>query len=267
MRGRRSIATEIARGGAWLGGALLVLFLGLPLVLVLVEGASGLRGALHDSELIASLAVTFASATIATLIAVLCGSAIAFALARRTLRAGSVIATVLDVPLLLPHPVAGIAILLLATHGTVIGESLSALGMRVVGTPTGIIAAMLFVSAPIYVSAAREAFSRVDVHYEIIARSLGDSSWSAFRRVTLPLARRGLLSAAIVTWARAISEFGAVVVLVYNPKVVSVLSYERLTDGGLAAALPVAAALVIVSILPLAALRALHGDRSTGVLP
>src|SRR5439155_5713398 len=152
-------------------------------------------------------------------------------------------AAVLDLPLVLPHPVAGIALLLVLGRGTPAGAALYAAGLRVVGSPAGIVAAMLFVAAPLYVSAAREAFNRVDPRYERVARTLGDEPWRAFRRVTLPMARRGLAAAAVVMWARAVSEFGAVVILAYHPRVASVLSYDRFTSYGLSEALPVAAAL------------------------
>jgi molybdate/tungstate transport system permease protein len=154
--------------------------------------------------------------------------------------------------------VAGIALLLALGRASPVGSHLVDLGLRVVGTPIGTVCAMLFVSAPLYVSAARESFARVDPSVELVARTLGVDAWGAFRRVTLPLARRGLLAGAVVTFARSVSEFGAVVVLAYNPKVVSVLSYERLTGFGLGEALPVAAALLLVSIGPLLALRALR---------
>lgn len=252
--------TAIVRYSAWVAGVALVLFLVLPIVGLVAAGASGLPRALQDVELISSLSVTFATATVATLIAIASGSPIAYALARGQFRGRSLLGSVLDLPLLIPHPVAGIAILLLVSRGTPIGDSLTHLGLRVIGTPAGIIAAMLFVSAPLYVSAAREAFARVDRRYEFMARTLGDSPSRAFQRVTLPMAARGLLSAATMTWARALSEFGAIVVLAYNPKVVSVLSYERLTTGGLRDALPVAAALVLISMVPLIVLRLLGRD-------
>ncbi len=93
-----------------------------------------------------------------------------------------------------------------------------------------------------------------------MARTLGDGAWRALRRVTLPLAGRGLGAAAVVMWARAVSEFGAIVVLTYNPRVASVESYDRFTSYGLDGALPVAAALVLLALVPLVALRALRGD-------
>jgi molybdate/tungstate transport system permease protein len=128
----------------------------------------------------------------------------------------------------------------------------------------GITLAMLFVSAPLYVSGAREAIARVDERYESVARTLGGSPWRAAWRVTRPLAGRGLLAAAVVMWARAVSEFGAIVILTYNPKVVSVLSYDRFTSYGLDAALPVAAVLVILALVPLLALRSLRAGSALG---
>ena len=147
-----------------------------------------------------------------------------------TFAGGRVLAAVLDLPLLIPHPVAGIALLLVlgresrrrrgAPRGRASASS---------GRPSGSWCAMLFVSAPLYISGAREAFARVDPRYEAVARTLGDRRGASFRRVTLPLARRGLVAASVVMWARAVSEFGAIVILTYNPKVVSVLSYDRFT--------------------------------------
>ena len=97
-----------------------------------------------------------------------------------------------------------------------------------------------------------------------VARTLGDTRWRTFRRVTLPLSSRGLVAAAVVMWARAVSEFGAIVVITYNPKTVSVLSYDRFTSFGLREALPVAAILTVLALVPLTVLRALRYDRRPG---
>src|SRR5687767_15841154 len=98
---------------------------------------------------------------------------------------------------------------------------------------------MLFVSAPLYISGAREAFARVDRRYEAVARTLGDPRWRVFRRVTLPLSGRGLAAAAVVMSARARSEFGALVLTTYNPQSASRLSYECFTSLALRSAVPV----------------------------
>lgn len=256
VRGRRLLATV----GAALLGSILLLFLAAPLLQLTVEGApAGIRGLLgDDGELRDALARTVVTATVATLLGVLTGTPLAWLLARRRFAGHALLAALVDLPLLLPHPVAGIALLLVLGRDTAAGGALLAAGLRLVGSPVGIVAAMLFVSVPLYVSGATEAFARVDARYEGVARTLGDSAWRAFRRVTLPLAARGLVASATVMWARAVSEFGAIVILAYNPKVASVLSYDRFTTYGLPGALPVAAVLVLLAVVPLAALRSLR---------
>ncbi|HXT14747.1 MAG TPA: ABC transporter permease [Gemmatimonadaceae bacterium] len=229
--------------------------------LVSSGGVRGLSALARDTELRQSLILTALTATTATILGILGGTPVAYLLARRSFTGRAVLAALMDLPLVIPHPVAGIALLLVLGRASPVGSALYAAGLRVAGSPTGIVCAMLFVSAPLYVSAAREAFARVDARYESVARTLGDDAWRAFRRVTLPLSARGLTAAAVVMWARAVSEFGAIVILTYNPKVVSVLSYDRFTSYGLSEALPVAAVLVLFALIPLAALRALrHGD-------
>jgi molybdate/tungstate transport system permease protein len=244
-----------------LAASLFLLFLVAPLAgLVGGGGVSGARLLFADAELRASLLLTIFAATLATVLGILGATPIAYLLARGRFRGRSLLSAILDLPLLIPHPVAGIALLLVLGRNTPLGSALWALGLQITGSVAGIVAAMLFVSAPLYVSAAREAFDRVDPRFEGVARTLGDTRWQALRRVTLPLAWRGLLAAGIVMWARAVSEFGAIVILVYHPRVASVLSYERFTAYGLKEALPVAAVLLLLALIPLAALRALRGD-------
>lgn len=257
----RRLRDGVASVCAALAASLFLLFLLAPLVaLIGAGGAPGVRLLFTDGELRAALVLTAGAATLATTAGVLGATPVAYALARGRFRGRALVAAIIDLPLLIPHPVAGIALLLVLSRGTPLGAVLSALGTQITGSVVGIVCAMLFVSAPLYVSAAREAFDRVDPRFEGVARTLGDSRWRALRRVTLPLAWRGILAAAIVMWARAVSEFGAVVILVYHPRVASVLSYERFTTHGLRAALPVAAILVLLALLPLVALRALRGD-------
>jgi molybdate/tungstate transport system permease protein len=247
---------------AALCASLLLLFLAAPILqLVGAAGGDGLQRLGADAELRSSLALTGLTATVATLLGVLGGTPLAWLLARREFAGRAVLSALLDLPLLIPHPVAGIALLLLLGRESAVGGAALEIGLRIVGAPLGIIAAMLFVSAPLFVSGAREAFAKVDARYEGVARTLGDPPWRAFRRVTLPLAARGLLASSVVMWARAVSEFGAIVILTYNPKVASVLSYDRFTSFGLSEALPVAAALALLALVPLTLLRALRTER------
>ena len=242
-----------------LAASLLLLFLAAPLAELVVSGGSqGLRALSTDAELRNALLLTAVTATTATLLGLLAGTPIAYLLARRAFPGRAALAALLDLPVLIPHPVAGIALLLALGRHTAVGSVLIAAGLRITGTPAGIVSAMLFVACPLYLSAARETFDRVDARFETVARTLGDPPWRVFRRITLPLASRGLVAAAVIMWARAVSEFGAVVILTYNPQVASVLSYDRFTTYGLPGALPVAAVLVLLALIPLAILHRLR---------
>jgi len=258
---RRSSAVSravIATAVAILASLFLLFLLGPVVGLVAAGGMRGIASLGSDAELRSSLVLTATTATIATLLGVLGGTPVAYLLARRMFAGRAVVSALMDLPLVIPHPVAGIALLLVLGRASPVGGALYDIGLRVASTPVGIVCAMLFVSAPLYVSAARETFARVDARYETVARTLGDDAWRAFRRVTLPLSARGLTAAAVVMWARAVSEFGAIVILTYNPKTASVLAYDRFTSYGLSETLPVAAVLVVFALIPLAALRALR---------
>jgi molybdate/tungstate transport system permease protein len=251
--GYLAAVTKVATVLVALAASVLLLFLAAPLAqLVVSGGAQGLGALGSDAELRDSLILTAAPATTAMLLGLLTGTPLAYLLARRAFPGRSALAALLDLPVLIPHPVAGIALLLALGRHTAIGSALLTLGLRITGTPAGIVSAMLFVSCPLYLSAARDTFERVEPRFETVARTLGDPPWRVFRRITLPLALRGLTAAAVIMWARAVSEFGAIVILTYNPKVASVLSYDRFTTYGLPGALPVAAVLVILAIVPLA---------------
>ena len=256
-----------AVAGSALGAFVLLALLVLPLAALLARGGvAGTHALANDPELRASLRLTVTAATAATLCTMLLGTPLAWVLARRRSLLTGVVTAVLELPLLVPHPVAGIALLLAFGRASVPGRGLAAVGLAIVGSPLGIGLAMLFVAGPLYLSAAREAIARVDPRYEQVARTLGDSPSRAAWRITRPLAARGLLAAAVVMWARAISEFGAIVILTYNPRVASVLSYDRFTASGLDGALPVAAVLVLLALVPLVALRLLRAGSAAGDL-
>ena len=255
MARSRSGARAATLGSAIGAATLLAIFI-LPLAaLVMRGGAAGLHALVDDHELRAALLLTTTIATATTIAAVLLGTPLAWLLARRRVPGGVLIAAVLDLPLLIPHPVAGIALLLAFGTRSATGHGLARLGLAVVSSPLGVALAMLFVSAPLYVAGARAVIEQVDERYEFVARTLGDPAWRAAWRVTRPMASRGLAGAAIMMWARAASEFGAIVILTYNPKVVSVLSYDRFITNGLDGVLPVAAVLVLLALVPLVTLR------------
>lgn len=248
----------------------LALLAALPLALLLGGPVVALAGPrlpaavaalLGDAALRAALGTTLAAATAATCLAAVGGTPLGWLLARGRFRGRVVVEALLDLPVVLPHPVAGLALLLVLGRASPAGAALAAAGLRVVGTPLGTVAAMCFVAAPLYVSAARAAFAQVDPAHELTARTLGAHPGRVFWRVSIPIAAPGLIAGAVTAWARALSEFGAIVVLAYHPRVASTLVYERFTGFGLDEALPAAAALVLVAVVPLVALRAVGRAR------
>jgi molybdate/tungstate transport system permease protein len=242
----RSVSSRVALAGA---GALLILFIVGPLLrLLLLASPESLADALRDADLRDSIALTVLTASVATLIAALLGVPLAYLLARRSFPGRRLVQGLVDLPVVIPHPVAGIALLLFLGRRSPVGGALAQLGLEFVSHVPGIVAAMLFVSAPILVSGAREAFRNVDPQLERVARTLGDTGWDAFRRVTLPMARRGILAGSILAWARSVSEFGSIVILTYNPKVASIYIFDRFTAYGLQAAVPAAVILLLVAL-------------------
>jgi molybdate/tungstate transport system permease protein len=254
----RLFSSRLALAGL---GACLVLFVVGPLLRLLVESSPrSLAEALYDPELRASIVLTVLTASAATLLAAFLGIPLAYLLARRPFPGRRIVQGLVDLPVVIPHPVAGIALLLFLGRRSPLGGTLAQLGLEFVSHVPGIIAAMLFVSAPILVSGAREAFQAVDPQLERVARTLGDTGWSAFRRVTLPLASRGILAGSILAWARSVSEFGSIVILTYNPKVASIFIFDRFTAFGLQAAVPAAVILLLVALGVFVVIRVLQPD-------
>jgi molybdate/tungstate transport system permease protein len=242
-------------------GACLVLFIVGPLLRLLLESSpQSLSDGLQDPELRASITLTVLTASAATLLAALLGIPLAYLLARRSFPGRRFIQGLIDLPVVIPHPVAGIALLLFLGRRSTVGGALAEVGLEFVSHVPGIIAAMLFVSAPLLVSGAREAFRGVDPQLERVARTLGDTGWQAFRRVTLPLAGRGILAGSILAWARSVSEFGSIVILTYNPKVASIYIFDRFTAFGLDAAVPAAVLLLLVALTVFALIRLLQPE-------
>lgn len=233
----------------WLFASLLILFIGGPLLHLALEARpGGMLAALRDQELLASLWLTVLTASTATLLSVLLGVPLAWLLVRSSFPGRRLVAGLVELPVVVPHPVAGIALLLFLGRQSPIGGTLAKVGLEFVSHVPGIVAGMLFVSAPIVVSAAREAFRTLDPRYERVARTLGDTGWQAFRHVTLPLTGRSIMAGGVLAWARSVSEFGSIVILTYHPKVASVLIYDRFTLFGLPAAVPAAVLLLILAL-------------------
>lgn len=233
-------------------------FILLPLSqLVFGSNMAELTKTIMDADVRDSITRSMVCSGLAAVIAFAIGTPFAFLLARRDFKGKAFLESIIDMPIMIPHPVIGIALLSIAGRNHWIGQMLINAGVRIMGTSTGIVAVLLFVGLPFYINAARDGFESVPQRLEKAARTLGAGRSQTFMRVTLPLAWRSLLTGMIMCMARALSEFGAVVIVAYHPMVAPVLMYERFTAYGLAYSRPVAIWLIFLSLLLFAALRLL----------
>lgn len=240
-------------------GSLIILFIILTLFNMIfrqiVLEPEGILEAASDPTVIKSILLTLYASFLATLIAVTLGTPMAYVLARHDFPGKSVVESIIDVPVIIPHSVAGIALYTLFMRRSAIGGAFSNLGIVFEDSLWGIVVAMLFVSTPFYVNAAREGFQSVNPHLERVARTLGASQWKAFYWITLPLAIRHLFSGAVMAWARGISEFGAVIMIAFYPMIAPILIYYEFTTGGLGKSQPIAVLLILVCFVTFIVLR------------
>jgi molybdate/tungstate transport system permease protein len=242
----------------WFLGSILLAFLVIPLVaLALTPSGANLVGVARMTGVRDAIVLSLEGAFLSAAVAALVGVPLAYALARTTFFGKGLIAALIDLPLAVPHTVAGIALLMVFGRQGVLGEPLQAVGLKFWGTIAGVMVAMLFVSAPYTVNAARMGFEAVDPRLEKIARTLGLGPWRTFVRVTLPLARRSIMTGVTLTYARSISEFGAVIILVYYPMTAPVKIYELFLRFGLEQSAAAAVLLLVVSLSLFVLLRTL----------
>lgn len=249
-RGGESSGSPLVVLAAWLCGGVLLTFILLPLLqLVAVQTAGTLLEAARATDVRSALTLSVMAAILTALIAGALGVPFAYFLARGDFVGKSAVAAIVDVPLTVPHTVAGIALLMVfGRHGIIGGPAEEFLGLRFWGTLAGIVVAMLFVSLPYTVNAARIAFEGVDPRLEMVARTLGIGPWRVLARITVPLAWRGIATGLTLTFARSISEFGAVVILVYYPMTAPVQIYEMFLRYGFEEASAVAVLLLVISL-------------------
>jgi molybdate transport system permease protein len=195
----------------------LLLLLLLPLVALLLRVApAGVLGHLADPAVAQAIGLSAATTLATTLIAIVCGTPVAYLLARRRFRGRAIVDTLIDLPMVLPPSVAGIALLIAFGRRGLLGRYLGEAGIDVAFTEAAVILAQTFVAAPLYVKAAAAGLATVDRELEHAAAIDGAGRAQVLRYVTLPLAWTSLLGGAVMTWARALGEFGATIIFAGN---------------------------------------------------
>jgi molybdate transport system permease protein len=264
---RESQAAQPFSGG-WvpvLLGSLLLLFLALPLIALTWRAIErldrlddGSRATVRDA-----LVLTGLTSLISLLIILALGTPLALVLSRRRFPGQPLIDTLIDLPMVLPPAVAGLALLMAFGRRGLLGASLDDLGIRVGFTTTAVVLAQVFVASPFYVRAARGAFARIDRALEESAADLGAPPGAVFRTITIPLALPGLSAGAVLSWARAVGEFGATIMFAGNlpreTQTMPLAIYSRYESGDLESALTLALLLLVFSTLVLVSVRGIGG--------
>lgn len=249
-----------------LAGATLLLFLAVPPLGLLARAAStgGLLDALGRPVALEALRLSLLTSSAALGLAVLLGSPLALLLARRWSRV-PFLDTLVDLPMLLPPAVAGLALLLTLGRRGPVGGALAGLGVELPFTTAAVVLAELFVAAPFYVRAARAGFQAVPRELEEAAMVEGATGWQVFRHVSAPLARPALVSGAVLCWARAVGEFGATIMFAGSfpgrTQTMPLAIYSAL-ESDLDAAIGLSLVLLLVSYGVLLLLR--HAPRGSG---
>ena len=226
-----------------------VTFILFPLIeMVTQPSLQDLKDTAGDTDVLRSIWLSIYTSGLAAVISFIIGTPFAYLLARKNFFGKKVVESIIDLPIMIPHPVVGIAILGLAGKNHWLGQFMQSIGIHIMGTVTGIVTVLTFVGLPFYVNTVKTGFEAIPVRLENVSRSLGASMSGTFLRVTFPLAWRSMLVGMIMCCARAISEFGAVVIVAYHPMIAPVMIYERFTAYGLRYSQPVAVWLIFVCL-------------------
>lgn len=244
---------------------LLLALLALPVIALLWRaGTDGMLTLIAQPSALSALRLSLLTSTFSVLIAIVTGTPLAFVLARRKFAGKALLELVIDLPIVLPPSVAGIALLIAFGRQGVFGASLHAMGITLPFTTTAVVLAQTFVSAPLFVRAARIGFAEIDHQIVEAAYVEGSNEWQLFRYLMFPLAGRAILGGAVLAWTRAIGEFGATILFAGNLEGVTQtmpLAIYLGLERSLGVALALSTVLVFVSFLLLLVTRRLEDHR------
>jgi molybdate transport system permease protein len=257
-RARRGLPFEAA---LWPLGLIVLLFVTVPLAALVYRTVTGGTDLDGDAVRVLRQALTLSLVTTAASMVLIVGfgTPLAYLLARRRFPGRWLVDTLVDLPIVLPPAVAGIALLMAFGRRGVLGGPLADLGITIPFTAVAVVFAQVFVAAPFFIRAARGGFERIEPDLEAAAADLGARPWAVFRTVTLPLARPGIAAGAVLAWARALGEFGATIMFAGNlpgtTQTMPLAIYGAYGSGDLPAALLLAVLLLLVSVVILVASR------------
>lgn len=242
--------------------SLVLLFIIAPLAGMFFDSSfSEVRTTAADPAVRRSVWFTLAIAFASTLFFAVGAVPLAWIMARKKFPLKRVVQGIIDLPVVLPHTAAGIALLGFISREGVLGGAAQKAGILLVNNGAGIALAMAFVSLPFLINAARDGFAAVPERTEKAALTLGAGQTRIFFTVSLPQAWRSVVSGFIMMFARGMSEFGAVVIIAYHPMIAPVLIYDRFNTYGLSAARPASVIFILVALLFFVLFRVLATER------
>ncbi|MBS4059012.1 MAG: ABC transporter permease [Bacteroidetes bacterium] len=240
---------------AFLGG-LFLLFLVAPLLnLMLAASPAKLFETASDPVVSKSIGLSLMMAAVATFFSAMLAVPFAWLMARSKFRLKHLVSGLIDLPMMIPHSAAGIALLGVVNRESAFGKLASGFGIDFIDQPAGIAVAMAFVSVPYLFNASYNAFANVPLRTEHAALNLGASPAKVFFKISLPLAWKGVLNGLIMMFARGMSEFGAVIIIAYNPFTTPVLIFDRFNAFGLKNAQGISALFILISLVVFIGLR------------
>ena len=247
---------------------LLALFLGFPVAALVVRSVvdGSLANAVGAQVVTTALALSLATTAVSLVMTVALGLPLAYILARRRFRLRWLLEAVVDLPLVVPPSVAGLGLLLLLGRRGVLGGPLEAVGVEVPFTTLAVVLAQTFVSAPFFVRSARSGIEGVERDLEDAGRVDGASELRVFRHITMPLAAGPVAAGLVMSWARAMGEFGATIMFAGNiegrTQTLPLVVYSEFQGGDLDAAIAASAILVLAALGVLVAVRVIHWSRA-----
>jgi molybdate/tungstate transport system permease protein len=265
-----SLRSRIGRTAAVLAAVSLGAMILVPvLALLTFSPLSALQGATQDAGFRDAVVFTLVSSGLAVGVALLLGVPTGYLLARRNFRGKALVEALVTLPILIPHLLVGLALVVLFDRETVFGGAVSRLGIPFLNTIYAVVAVMAYVSTSYAVTASQLAFQSVDTDLLEASRTLGASPATAFRTVTLPIAARGIVTGGVLAWGRSVSEVGGLLIVAYTVYPIaplggpitspaSVYLYNLYTIGGLPGAAPAASLFILLGFGIFVAVRLLE---------
>jgi len=242
---------------------LAVFFIGIIVSMLAYTDWDTFVSALFSEEILFAIRLSVMTATIAAIIAILIAVPVAYTISRSSFPGKDIVDSLLDLPIVVSPVALGAA--LLVFFNTPLGSAVDDNVLKFVFAVPGIVLAQVTVISALAIRLLKSTFDSIDLRYEQVARTLGCSKPEAFFRVTLPLARDGLIASSILTWARAVGEFGATVTLAgataMKTETLPTAIFLSLATADVEKAIAVVFVLIIIAVVALLAIRKIIGRR------